>query len=249
MKTSLVLGSTLALVLLSTVASAADAYKATLNGAQETPANASAATGSATLSFESTTKTLTGSVLLVGLNGANAQHIHVGDCGVGGGVAHALPAPVGNAIAVNVVLTDGEVTQLVSNKLYINVHTAAFGDGEIRGQIYPAASTAVCPSPDGGTADAGTDAGDGGTSGTSGGTSGTSGGTSGSSGGTSGTSGTSGSNGAVTTPADGGTAAAPADDSGGCSTTGSDANGSGLAMMSLAGLGLALVLRARNRKR
>ena len=53
MKTSLALGSALALLLVSGVSSAANiAYKATLNGKQETPANASAATGvTANLSF------------------------------------------------------------------------------------------------------------------------------------------------------------------------------------------------------
>jgi MYXO-CTERM domain-containing protein len=248
MKTSFALGTAFALLLGSSVASAAPVlYKATLNGAQETPANASAATGTAMLSFNN--NKLTGSVALVGLAVTSAQHIHVGVCGTGGlpTMNSNLVGPVGGIITVNVTLTTAEATALATGGLYVNVHSTAFPNGEIRGQIYQDASTAVCPLPsDGGAPDAGGDAGDAGSSGTSGtpGTSGTSG-----TPGTSGTSGTSGgSNGAMTVADDAGDGAAPAGDGGGCSTTGTDSNGGSLAMMGLAGLGLVLVARSRKKR-
>jgi MYXO-CTERM domain-containing protein len=56
----------------------------------------------------------------------------------------------------------------------------------------------------------------------------------------------------MTVPADdAGDGTAPSSgDGGGCSTTGStDSNASGVAMMGLAGLGLALIARARRNKR
>jgi MYXO-CTERM domain-containing protein len=248
MKTSLALASSFALLLVSGISNAASVqYKASLDGKQETPANPSTATGSATLVHDTTTNKLTGTVTLTGITATSAQHIHNAACGVSGAPTTngTLPAPAANVIAVNVTLTAAEATALAAGDLYVNVHTAAYGGGEIRGQIYPNASATVCLGPnDGGTpdaADAGKEAGtDAGSSGSSG-TSGTSG--------TSGSSGSSGSNGAVTTPADGGNTAAPSSgDSGGCSTAPSDDSSNGLAMLGLAAFGAALVVRARKKK-
>src|SRR5436190_6517434 len=92
MKTSLVLGSALALFLCTGAASAAVTnYKATLNGAQEVPAVTTTATGTATLAFDDATKKLTGTVTLTGITGVNAQHLHVGKpCGENSGTINAL---------------------------------------------------------------------------------------------------------------------------------------------------------------
>ena len=141
MKSSLALGSALALALVSSVASAANVpYKAALNGKQEAPANASAATGVvAALSFNDAangagSKTLTGTITLAGIT-STAQHIHIGACGTAGAVAITLPAPVANVITINAKLNGTEETALAAGTLYFNVHSAAFGGGEIRGQI------------------------------------------------------------------------------------------------------------------
>jgi MYXO-CTERM domain-containing protein len=249
MKTSLVLASSLALLLVSGVSSAAvTTYKSTLNGAQETPPVVTAATGSATLTYNDANKKLTGTVTYTGVT-ATAQHIHQEACGVAGGVVQALNAGAGGVIAVNVTLSGAEETALVAGKLYVNIHSAAHGNGEIRGQLYLDGSGTMCPASndggtEGGTGDAGQDSGTSGSSGSSG-TSGTSG-TSGSSGATSG--GTSGSNGATTTPVDAGTSGeVPADDGGGCATSGTESPSNGLAVAGLAGLGLAVILRSRKR--
>src|SRR5438270_576014 len=123
MKTSLALGSAVALLLVSSLASAAPvAFKATLNGKQETPPNASTATGAATLSFNNSK--LTGTVAISGVT-ANAQHIHSGICGTAGAPipSNNLAAPVGGIITVNMTLTAGEATQLAAGSLYVNVHS------------------------------------------------------------------------------------------------------------------------------
>ncbi|HSO36608.1 MAG TPA: CHRD domain-containing protein, partial [Labilithrix sp.] len=139
MKTSLALGSALALLLVSGVSSAANiAYKATLNGKQETPANASAATGVSTnLVFNDSAnggnaKELTGTITLTGIAATTAQHIHLEACGVPGAVAITLPAPVGGVITIpnNTKLNAAQETALAAGKLYINIHTAAFPNGE-----------------------------------------------------------------------------------------------------------------------
>jgi MYXO-CTERM domain-containing protein len=243
MKKSLVLASSVALVLVSGIASAVP-YKATLNGKQETPAVTTTATGTATLDFNTNNNKLTGTITLMNLAATTAQHVHRGACGMStaNNVASdgALPAPQGNDINVNIVLNAMEATELAAGGLYINVHTATNANGEIRGQIYPMASTLVCNGPnDGGAPPA--DAGSSGTSGASGGTSGASGASGG----------TSGSNGATTVPADSGTPPAeepPAEDDSGCNTSGSSSSGSGLALAAFAILGLAVASRTRKKR-
>lgn len=225
-------------------------YKATLNGAQEVPACAAIATkatGTATLKWDPANGSLTGTVKLVpngNLTSVQAQHIHDATCGTAGGVLLALPAPVGDTITINTTIKKAADvtafdTAIDKGELYVNVHTKDCASGEIRGQIYPAASTTTCPAT---AADAGADAStsDGGSTSSS-----SSGGSSTSS---SGGSSTSSSSGASTERADSGTEnAAPADD-GGCSTTGSrDGSGNGLAIA--LGLGVAVAGVARARKK
>ena len=231
MKTSLLLGTAVTALLVSGAASAAiTKYTVTLDGAQEVPAVQTAATGTGTLDFDDEAKTLTGTITYTGLSGApTAAHIHKEACGVSGGVAQALD-PGADSLDVDVTLTAAQITDLVAGNLYVNIHTAENGGGEIRGQLYPEGSTNKCP-PEG--TDAGSSSGD-----TDSGASSSSGGnTSSSSGGT---------NDASTVRADAGTnKAAPAEDDG-CSTTGS-APGSGLAIAF--GVGVAVAAIGRNRRK
>ena len=130
------------------------AFSARLDGSQEVPANASAGTATASL-------TLTPSGLLVdltatGLSGAiTAAHFHNAASGVNGPVVRTL---TGDFIAGTTTasalwryddaepLTPALVAELLAGRLYINLHTAAFGGGEIRGQVTldnPSASNAA----------------------------------------------------------------------------------------------------------
>lgn len=259
MKTSFALGSALAVLLVSGVSSAAvTTYKATLNGAHETPPVTTAATGTATLTFNDETtganaRRLEGTVTYTGLT-PSAQHIHKAACGASGDPENiSLIAPAGTPFTfrINKNLTAAEATALVAGEYYVNIHTMANGRGEIRGQLYLDGSGTTCPA---GGVDAGTDAGSSGSSGSSGtsgtsgasGTSGTSGGNT--SGGTSGTSGTSGASGDAGTSGSARPGSNTKDD-GGCSTSGTESNGAGLALGGLAGLALALILRSRKPKK
>jgi uncharacterized protein (TIGR03382 family) len=243
MKQPLVLVSAALVLVVSTTASAANiAYKATLNGKQETPANPSTATGTATLQFNDNNNKLSGTVTLTGIGATQAQHIHAGECGVAGAIAVTLAAPAANVITLNpTTLTTQQATDLAAGKLYVNVHTASYTDGEIRGQIYPMASAVVCNGPNDGGApdDAGKEGGatDSGASGSSG-TSGVS----------TKPSNPSGSNGATTMPAEdaGNDNGGGGDDGGGggCATAPDESHG-GLAMAGLAVLGVAVLSRAR----
>jgi hypothetical protein len=115
-------------------------FTASLNGASETPPNASAGTGSASVDLDTTAKTVAWTVTYAGLTGpAVAAHFHG-------------PAPVGQAAGVEVPLkgdltspvkgtasvTDVQAADLRAGQWYVNVHTAAHPAGEIRGQVLPA---------------------------------------------------------------------------------------------------------------
>ncbi len=109
-------------------------YKATLNGASEVPANASAATGTATLVFNTTTKIFTVTLSYSGVT-ATAGHIHKGAAGVSGGVIFGFTGITTPFTYTSVALDASQEADLNANLYYVNIHSAAFAGGEIRGQL------------------------------------------------------------------------------------------------------------------
>jgi hypothetical protein len=109
-------------------------FKATLTGAQETPANASTATGSATLVFDTTTKIFTVSVTHSIATPTNG-HIHKGAIGVMGGVIFPFPSFTSPISYTSPALDAAQEADLRAQLYYVNIHTAAFPGGEIRGQL------------------------------------------------------------------------------------------------------------------
>jgi hypothetical protein len=107
-----------------------------INSGQETPPNASNAFGVAHLTFDETSKMLCFSISYSGLGSAEIlAHIHgPGAPGVAGGIL--FPLAVGSPKSGCVGPLDNvEKANLLKNLLYINIHTAGFPGGEIRGQI------------------------------------------------------------------------------------------------------------------
>jgi CHRD domain len=111
-------------------------FAATINGASEVPANTSTATGAMTGSFDKVSKILTLSFTYTGLTATN-MHIHKAPAGVSGGVLFGLStAPFVSPVAyTSPVLSQGQEDSLMNNLYYINIHSATFPAGEIRGQI------------------------------------------------------------------------------------------------------------------
>lgn len=108
-------------------------FLASLSGAAEVPPNASMATGTATMSFNTTTKVLTLSVTH-NIATPTAAHIHVGATTVAGPPEFTIPT----ASPINYTsppLTSTQEANLMANLYYVNIHTAAFPTGEIRGQL------------------------------------------------------------------------------------------------------------------
>ena len=110
-------------------------YLATINGVSEVPVNASAATGTATLTYNKDTKIFS---IVVNFSGVTATgaHIHKGAVGVSGPVIFGFTAPITSPINyTSVALDDTQQADLEANMLYVNIHSAAFPGGEIRGQL------------------------------------------------------------------------------------------------------------------
>lgn len=109
-------------------------FTATLNGAAEVPANASSATGTATATYNDNTNILTVTTNYTGLTPTMA-HIHKGAVGVSGGVVFPITDLTSPMVLTTAALTAEQEADLKANLYYINIHTAAFVDGEIRGQL------------------------------------------------------------------------------------------------------------------
>ncbi|MER8767532.1 CHRD domain-containing protein [Mesorhizobium sp. M0092] len=110
---------------------------ATLDGAQQNPPVTTKGKGTATLRFNTATKKLSWTVRYSGLSGpAKAGHIH-GPAAEGQNADPVVPfeGKLKSPIKGSATLTDAQATDLEAGKYYVNIHTAAHADGEIRGQI------------------------------------------------------------------------------------------------------------------
>jgi len=115
-------------------------FVANLTGAQEVPATSSNATGTATLLLSPDQTTARVSLVFSGLTAAQtAAHIH-GPAAAGSDGPVLFPLPVGQVSDLPITLTPDEVQNLKHGLLYVNVHSSAFVDGEIRGQFQASAS-------------------------------------------------------------------------------------------------------------
>lgn len=109
-------------------------FKATLNGASESTPNASTATGAATLTFNTTTKIFTISVTHTTATPTNG-HIHKGAIGVSGSPVFPFDSFTSPITYTSVALDASQEADLNAGLYYVNIHTAAFPGGEIRGQL------------------------------------------------------------------------------------------------------------------
>lgn len=109
-------------------------FTATLSGASETPANASAATGSSTGVYNTATKILTVTTTYSGIT-VTAAHIHKAPAGTSGPVEFPFTVTASPIVFTSSALSDSDESDLMENKFYVNLHSAAFPAGEIRGQL------------------------------------------------------------------------------------------------------------------
>jgi hypothetical protein len=117
------------------VVAQADQQVLKLNGSMETPAVTTKASGVATLVVKAD-GTVTGGVTTTGLDGT-AAHIHQGAVGTSGPPIITLQRAGTDQWLVpdGAKLTPEQMTAFKQRGLYINVHSKAHPDGEIRAQL------------------------------------------------------------------------------------------------------------------
>jgi hypothetical protein len=133
-----ILAAAFAAAFVTTASAETVGYIARLSGSHEIPKTDSKGTGKLDATFDTATKELKYTLTFDGLSGpATAAHFH-------GPATRSQSAgvlsPIGSAnptspVTGSVTLSPDQAKDLRSNKIYVNVHTAANPGGEIRGQV------------------------------------------------------------------------------------------------------------------
>ena len=97
----------------------------------------SGATGTADMKLDTATHKLTYTVTYAGLTGpAAAGHLHgPADMGKNAGVLVPFKGSLASPIKGTVTLTAAQQADVLAGKSYVNIHTAQYPGGEIRGQV------------------------------------------------------------------------------------------------------------------
>jgi hypothetical protein len=110
---------------------------ATLSGKMEVPPTDSNGGGSVDATFDTDTKKLDWTIEYSNLTGpVTAAHFH-GPAEMGKNADPVVPleGDLASPLKGSATLTDAQAADLQAGKYYINLHTAAHPDGEIRGQV------------------------------------------------------------------------------------------------------------------
>jgi hypothetical protein len=112
-------------------------FQAALTGDQEVPPTGSTGSGTAAVTLDRASNELAWRITYNGLSGpATAAHFHgPASPGSNAGVEVNLGDDLASPITGSTILTDTQEQQLQAGQWYVNVHTAAHPDGEIRGQV------------------------------------------------------------------------------------------------------------------
>jgi hypothetical protein len=114
-----------------------DIFEATLSAAQETPVTDSFGTGQAEVQYNSTTNVISWKVTYSGLSGpATGAHIHgPAPLGQNAGVLFPFTNVTAQPITGQSTITPAQYADLAAGLYYVNIHSAKFPGGEIRGQL------------------------------------------------------------------------------------------------------------------
>ena len=124
---------------------ATEHFHAVLLGASEVPPTGVAGAGTLDATLDTASRTLTYTLSWSGLTGpATMAHFHGPAApGVSAGVQVAIRAkadpginaPLASPVNTQAILTTDQATQLEAGQWYVNVHSAQFPKGELRGQV------------------------------------------------------------------------------------------------------------------
>jgi hypothetical protein len=112
-------------------------YNVVLNAQNQPTPNDSKGTGTAQVTYDTASKTLTWTINFDGLTGpATMAHFHGPAApGANAGVALMIGTNPTSPAKGTATLTDAQAADLQGGRWYINIHTAANRGGEIRGQV------------------------------------------------------------------------------------------------------------------
>jgi len=111
--------------------------KVMLNGTQEVPSVSTAASGNGSITVGND-RSVSGSVTTSGISGTGA-HIHQAAAGQNGPVVIPLSKTSEGvwSVPAGAKLTDAQYKSYEAGDLYVNVHSDAYKNGEIRAQMKP----------------------------------------------------------------------------------------------------------------
>ncbi len=109
-------------------------YKADCNGANQAPPNPSTATATFNGTFNSDTKTFSGTLTYNGIT-PTGWYIEKGTSTTHGSIVVSLGAVVSSPFTFSVTLDAAAEAELKSGGYYINVQSLAYPSGEIRGKL------------------------------------------------------------------------------------------------------------------
>jgi CHRD domain len=136
---SVLIGPALAVLLAANSAAVAEtiAYKVVLNAQNQPTPNDSKGTGTAEVTYDTASKTLTWTINFDGLTGpATMAHFHGPAApGANAGVVLMIGTNPTSPATGSATLTDAQAADLQAGRWYINIHTSANRGGEIRGQV------------------------------------------------------------------------------------------------------------------
>lgn len=141
MKSSLILGA--ALIALGGCAAGPQNQRAILNvtmtGTQEVPGPGDPdGTGTAEVRVTPSLSQICWTLYAQGIDAATAAHIHRGEAGIAGPVVLMLTTPGGDGHSQGCASVDPALAREIaqaSHGFYVNVHTAAYPSGAMRGQL------------------------------------------------------------------------------------------------------------------
>ena len=113
-------------------------WNTALVGQQEVPGPGSpSATGTARVTADATTNTICADITVSGLAAPTMAHIHKGARGVAGPPILTLDTPVNGASSKCYSVEKALAASLIADpaNFYVNIHTAAYPGGAIRGQL------------------------------------------------------------------------------------------------------------------
>lgn len=109
-------------------------YQANCNGANQAPPNSSTATATFTGKYNSNTSTFSGTLTYSGIT-PTGWYIQKGTTLANAEIIASLGAVVTSPLSVSVQLNASAAAELKAGNCYINIQSAAYPQGEIRGKL------------------------------------------------------------------------------------------------------------------